>query len=70
MSYVAIKGGAEAIRRSKRFFQEELQGTQRGNDDSQLGVTETRVILDQGERTKVQAGGQRDTVDAAIERGA
>ncbi|NLZ17613.1 MAG: carbon-phosphorus lyase complex subunit PhnI [Desulfobulbaceae bacterium] len=24
MSYVAIKGGAEAIRRSKRFFQEEL----------------------------------------------
>lgn len=26
MSYVAIKGGAEAIRRSKRFFQEELEG--------------------------------------------
>lgn len=32
MSYVAIKGGAEAIRRSKRFFQEELQGGADIND--------------------------------------
>ena len=39
MSYVAIKGGAEAIRRSKRFFQEELQcGATIGEEELRRGL--------------------------------
>lgn len=34
MSYVAIKGGAEAIRRSKRFFQEELASAASISEDA------------------------------------
>ena len=33
-----------------------------------LASRETRVIFDQRERTEMQAGGQRDAVDAGIER--
>ncbi|MCY1535186.1 hypothetical protein D9M68_705800 [compost metagenome] len=50
------------------LLQEQLQRAQRGHDDPELGVAETRVVFDQCERAQVQAGGQRDAVDAGVQR--
>ena len=50
------------------LLEEELQGAHRGNDDAQLGIAETRVLLDQREGAEMQAGSQRDAVDTGIER--
>jgi hypothetical protein len=52
---------------ARALLQEELQGAQRGNDDAQLGVAETRMVLNQAERPQMQACRQRDAVDAVVE---
>ena len=49
--------------------QEHRQRAWRGDDDAEFGVAEARMVLDQRERAEVQAGGQRDAVDAGVERG-
>ncbi len=52
---------------ARDFAQEQLQRAHGRNDDAQVRIAETRVILDQLERTQVQAGRQRDAVDAAVQ---
>ena len=49
--------------------QEELQRAQRRDDDAELRVAEAPVVGDLRERAQVQAGGERDAVDARVERG-
>ena len=52
---------------ARSFAQKQLQCTHRRDDDAQFGVAETRVIGHQGKRTEVQAGTERDAVDASVE---
>ena len=49
------------------LLQEQLQGTHRRDDDAEFGIAKPGMVLDQGERTQVQAGGQGNPLDTGIE---
>jgi|GEM_PF-6939842 hypothetical protein len=51
---------------ARTLAHEQLQGAQRRDDDAELDVLESRVVLDQAEGAQVQAGGERDAVDAGV----
>jgi hypothetical protein len=52
---------------ARAFLEEQLQRAQRGDDDAQLDVAKARMVLDQRERTQVQAGRQGDAVDPRVQ---
>ncbi|MBV6474737.1 MAG: hypothetical protein MOGDAGHF_00225 [Rhodocyclaceae bacterium] len=51
---------------ARALAQEQLQRAQRRDDDAKLDVLEARMLLDQCEGAQVQAGGERDAVDAGV----
>ena len=62
----------DVIRRAvntRVLAQKQLQRAQRRNNDAEFGVAKPRMISDQTERTQMQAGRERNAVDARIQRG-